>query len=141
MLSEHKYLTSRPENRKMEEEAMSPLDDCPESSESSESCEKQMINIINSHQQNSPLNGNSALIRPGKINYAAISEGKIVDGFEKYSHVLINLNLLLVKKFFFFSSDYFHEVLLIKIFISFKDGKLKKKNFRYTRKIQIKVKL
>lgn len=49
---------------KMEEEAMSPLDDCPESPESSESCEKQMIDIINSHQQNnhnSPVNGKDSL--------------------------------------------------------------------------------
>lgn len=49
---------------KMEEEAMSPLDDCPESPESSESCEKQMIDIINSHQQNnhnSPVNGKKIL--------------------------------------------------------------------------------
>ncbi|KAK6618709.1 hypothetical protein RUM43_013100 [Polyplax serrata] len=50
----------------MEEEAMSPLDDCPESPESSESCEKQMIDIINSQHHNhhsSPLNGkNSKLI-------------------------------------------------------------------------------
>ncbi|EEB19080.1 hypothetical protein Phum_PHUM549700 [Pediculus humanus corporis] len=33
-----------------EESAMSPLDDCPESSESNQSCDKQMIDIINSHR-------------------------------------------------------------------------------------------
>lgn len=60
MLSETRYNVRRVKNSKMEEEAMSPLDDCSESPESSESCEKQMIDIINSHQQNShnsPVNG------------------------------------------------------------------------------------
>lgn len=60
MFSERSDTIPRYKTIKMEEEAMSPLDDCPESSESSESCGKQMIDIINSHQQNnhnSPVNG------------------------------------------------------------------------------------
>lgn len=57
---------------------MSPLDDCPESPESSESCEKQMIDIINSHQQNnhnSPVNGKRNFFTP--FSDGALSEIKI----------------------------------------------------------------
>ena len=51
-------------NKMDEESAMSPLDDCPESSESNQSCDKQMIDIINSHRQN---NHNNPSINGNKI--------------------------------------------------------------------------